>query len=758
MDHEPNVIQRLPALAAAHRHRSIVILRLQNCAAVRAEAGFLISRYRVEAKGDSKQSAAMNSYARTVAEQRLRTLKGGDTLPALRQYQRNLKSPIEINPDVLDKEASLSPSKRRAIGDWLRRNPQLGSFYGEKVSEVWQQELTRTDQQFRQLSEQFDAALNQARQKAGARMFEEAAQQSQAALRIDPENTEAQTLYHSIYRNWTMAKCDKLLESFAEIRGRVAAEAQLYETGQFSESVIQQSEADLNQAQIQIDEFRAWSSPNPDGRQTLAERETEVRQAETQLEGLRSTAWAQKIWLLRRQHHYWAAYQLFISATGLKELDLGRNQKHLLLDYETPALHQRLREAYESMLPEGMSFYIHNAAQAAEGQGANGLSLVLCRMAQELLNYSQAQQMQLAPGTEDLRASLNLSLGKAQKALKTALTRQLIIKDFQSWSDVIYARGDIGHELATHIYDQWLKRYPAEAPTETPLPFWMLEVKREAQITNSFDYVLGGTVAKCYSDTLPPKELNVDRLEIGLEPQEVPNPDPKMAKKFPTVFEQELWIYERRVSQYAKKAIISADITVSIASKVNPCATISHEFDDVREKLPGIHLMDQGIENHALNYKQKRSPHRGGLKVDKLPPNKIAELSSDREIEAALIDFATGQVMTNLEILAATFPLNNLFQDGLRNEDKPVQAAEGFGRCLEYCSQLATLDKNLAARTGNDWLTWREAMADRIAGLKKEQWRNADPGLTSKVDQVWELAVAAAIKAADQMFRENGNR
>jgi hypothetical protein len=167
--------------------------------------------------------------------------------------------------------------------------------------------------------------------------------------------------------------------------------------------------------------------------------------------------------------------------------------------------------------------------------------------------------------------------------------------------------------------------------------------------------------------------------------------------------------------------------------------------------------MDQGIENHALNYKQKRSPNRADLRVEKLPPNKIAELSSDREIEAALIDYATEQVMTNLEILAATFPLNNLFQDGLRNEENPVQAAEGFGRCLEYCSQLATLDKNLAARTGNDWLTWREAMADRITGLKKEQWRNADPGLISKVDKLWELCVAAAIKAADQMSRENGS-
>ena len=80
-----------------------------------------------------------------------------------------------------------------------------------------------------------------------------------------------------------------------------------------------------------------------------------------------------------------------------------------------------------------------------------------------------------------------------------------------------------------------------------------------------------------------------------------------------------------------------------------------------------------------------------------------------------------------------------------------MKAADWFGECLEYCSQLAALDKKLASRTGGNWLDWRQATAERVAALKKEQWRNADAALTAKADQLWELSVASAILAADQM-------
>lgn len=719
------------------------------------EAGFLVSRYQVEVKGNTAQTAAMNSYACVIAEDRLRTLKEGDTLPALRHYQQKLKAPIEVGPEALDKEPGLTKSQRQVVGDWLRQNPTYCSFDGEKVSEIWQQELTRIDRQIRLLSEQFDAMLVQAKQNAAAGKFEEAVQECQAALRIDTENAEAQTISHNIYGNWASVKCSKLLEDVGGIQDRVAAQTKHYETDQLTEAVIQQCEADLNRAQAQLDEFRAWCNQNPDCRQVLAGRETDLRQAEMQLADLRGTTWAQRIWFWREQHHYWAAYQYFIVASGIKELDLGRNQKHRLLYHETYAISQRLRKAYERMLPEGMAFYIHKADSAAEGQGANGLSLVLCRMAQELRDYAKTQQMQFSPEIEGLRTRLNQSLSKAQAALRTDLARQLVVKDFESSHEA--SQGDAGHELATQVYHEWLKRYPVTGFAEPPVPFWLLEIKRDTEKTNSIDYVLGGTVSKCYADTLAPKELSVKRIEIGFEPQIIPNPDPKQEKKTPTIFEQEQWIYERRTSQYVKKAIIRADISVSFGGKTIACATIDQEFDGMNKQLSGIRLADQEIENHAIISKQKRSQDISELKVDTLPPNKHAELSSDREIEAAMIDYAREAVLTNLEELVTKFPLNNLLQEGLRNDGKPVQAAEQYGRCLEYCSQLATLDKNLTARTGGNWFVWREAMADRITNLKKAQWRTADPILISKIDNLWEIAVAKAIEAADQMARDDSS-
>ena len=712
------------------------------------EAGYLVSRYWVEVKGDSDQASAMNSCARVIAEAKLHAFAHGDNLPALRRHLRDLQTPVAVSAAALDAEANISNSKRRAISAWLQSDPRNSAFDGAKVSDEWQQELVRTEYQVQQWSAQFTSALAQARQQAAAGMFEEAAQQAQTALRLDPENAEAQSANHDIYRNWTTAKYTKLFQDLGDLRSDVAAQAQNYESDRFSAAQIQECESKLNDAQIQLDAFRAWCRQNSDAQQILAQRETELQPAETQLSGLRGTAWAQKMWLSRRLHHYWDAYQQFLAAAAVKELDLGGNHKHPLLDYEITGIHERIRQAYERMLPEGMEFYLKNAAGAAEGQGANGLSLVLCRMAQEMLEFAAAQQMKLAPEVEPKRAALNLSLSNAQKALKAGLARQLVVKDFTS-------RGDIGQVLAGQIYDEWLKRYAMDAPADHPVPFWMLDIKREAEKTNTYDCVLNGTVKQCYDDTLAPKDLNRERLEIGQKPEIIPNPDPKQAKKIPMIFKQERWIYEKRTRQFAKKAIIRADITVAFGGKTVPCASINEEFDDTQKKLPNVKLLDLGVENKVLNYKDKTSPDAADLKVDEPPHDHDAELSSDREIEAALIAYARDQVLTNLEVFAALFPLNNLLQDAVNNASDPVKSAEWFGECLEYCSQLAALDKKLAARTGNNWLDWRKALAERIAELEKEQWQKADPALTAKADNLWELAVAAAIQAADQISRSD---
>jgi uncharacterized protein YceK len=708
------------------------------------EAGYLVSRYWVEVKGDSDQVSAMNAYARTLAEAKLHTLAGGGNLPALRRHLRDLQTPVMVNPRALDSEPKVSNSKRRAISDWLQSNPQNDAFDGAKASEEWQQELTRTEQRTRLMSTQFAAALAQARQDAAAGNFEAAAKEVQTARDLDPEDDAVQAAHRDIFQNWANSRCGKLLSDLRDICASVGTLARNYESDRFSPAQIAECENRLNEGQLQVDTLRAWCAQDADTRPVLAQRESELQQAEAQLFGLRGTGWAQRMWLSRRLHHYWDAYQQFIADTAVKELDLSGGQKHVLQDREIIATHAPVIQAYERMLAEGMDFYLKNAAAAAEGQGANGLSLVLCRMAQELLEYAESQKMTLAPEVEPERAALNASLNNAQKSLKNAMARQLVIRDFQS-------RGDLGQVLAGQIYDEWLKRYAADVPADKPVPFWMLEVARDTDKTNTYDYILSGSVKQCYADTLPPKELNVERLEIGQEPQAIPNPDPKLAKKNPTIFEQELWIYERRTSEIAKRAVIRADVAVTFDGKVQPCTHIDQEFDGVKTQLPNNKLVDTTIENRALNFKTKRADYASDLAVKKLPSDRSGELSSDREIEAALINFGRDQVLTNLEVFAALFPLNNLLDNAVRNASDPIKASEWYGECVEYCSQLAALDKQLAGRTGRNWIDWRQATAERIASIKQDQWLKADPALKAQVDHLWELAVASAIQAADQM-------
>jgi hypothetical protein len=715
-----------------------------------SEAGFLISGYRAEVKNDPKAVAAANTYAQRIAEEKLRALTKGESLADLRRYKQQLEAPIQVSTDALGLESSLSASRRQTIVNWLNQHPECTSVNAAKVSVAWQQEIERTDQLMIEVKSRFDAAIALAREKMASKSLKEAAQQCRAAVLLDPENLEAQALLRDIHRAWALDELSKLTEHIREVQNKVALQTRHYESDLLSEPVILECETTLNQAMIRLDGFRAWADPNPDTRQAIAEREQDLRQMETQLAESRGILQAQRIWLMRHHHQYWAAYQYFLEALAVTEVDPGAHGKHRLQDYEIDAIRLRLRQAYERMLPDGMTFYMRNAAAAAEGHGANGLSLILCRLAQELYDCAETEKMQLSPEVETLRGSLQLTLGKAQDAIRTGLARQLIVKDFQS-------EGEVGRELASRIYAGWLGRYGTGALMDTPVPVWQVEIKRNAERTGPLDYVLSGAVSKCYSDATAPKELSAERIQTGMAPKIVPNPDKDDAKKNPTVYEQEIWIYERRISVYTKKATILADISLAHDNKSTVCSMIDEEFDGVHKQLPGIRLTDQEIQHHAMTLTLKRSRFLQDFKTEELPPNKSADLSPDRDIQAALIDYAKESVLTNLLVKVAAFPLDNLFDQALHNEGNPVQSGDYFGQCLEYCSQLATLDKKLLAKTGGKWPDWRDAVGDRIASLKQTEWRNADPRLTSKIDHLWELSVAAAIMAADEMSRENGS-
>jgi len=714
------------------------------------EAGFLTARYRAESKHDAKAVGEGNAFAQTIAEGKLRGMQKGESLSALRHYLHQLETPLQVSPDALSRELSLSVSRRQTIVSWLQQHPDSCSFDAAKVSPAWHKEIDQVGQQLEQLRQRFDEDLTLARDKMASKSFAEAAQQCQAAISLDPENQEAQSLLGDIRQTWALDIWSKLSDYIDVTQGKVALQTQHYENDLLSEPMMLECEASLNKTLVEVDDFRVWAEQSPGSKKVLADRASELLQKETELADSRGILQAQEIWLLRQRHQHWAAYQYYVKAIATNVIEIAPRRTHQLQEHELAAIHLELKKAYERMLPDGMAFYIKNAAAASEGRGAHGLSLVLCRLAQELCEYAESQNMQLAPQVDGLRGALHLTLGKAQNAIKTGLARQLVVKDFQS-------QGQAGSELASRIYAEWLGRYGTGTAMDTPVPVWQVEIKRDAEKTSALDYVLSGAVSKCFADTLAPKELTVTKIEAGQSPSSIPNPDHKDAKNHPNIYEQEIFIYERRVSLHTKKAAIRADISLAHDNKSTVCSKIDEEFDGLHKKLPDIQLTDQEIEYRLGTIIKKTSADRNELKTSDLPPNKSADLASDRDIEAALIDYAKESVLTNLMEIVAVYPLDNLFDQALRNQENPVQSADYFGECLEYCSQLATLDKKLSPKTGGNWADWRGAVGDRIASLKSTEWRNAAPALKSNIDHLWDLSVDTAIKAADQMSRESGS-
>ena len=235
------------------------------------EAGFLTARYRAESKHDAKAVGEGNAFAQTIAEGKLRGMQKGESLSALRHYLHQLETPLQVSPDALSRELSLSVSRRQTIVSWLQQHPDSCSFDAAKVSPAWHKEIDQVGQQLEQLRQRFDEDLTLARDKMASKSFAEAAQQCQAAISLDPENQEAQSLLGDIRQTWALDIWSKLSDYIDVTQGKVALQTQHYENDLLSEPMMLECEASLNKTLVEVDDFRVWAEQSPGSKKVLAE-------------------------------------------------------------------------------------------------------------------------------------------------------------------------------------------------------------------------------------------------------------------------------------------------------------------------------------------------------------------------------------------------------------------------------------------------------------------------------------------------------
>jgi len=710
-----------------------------------SRVGYIVGVYReAQSRGklDPETEADIQRYAGELANQRLSELKHGEDLPAMQEFVKQLEQPVVIDATPLSNSTKL-PVEWKVIREWAMENPGRCGFDGATVSTTWAQTLQQARQRVTELTDQFARFMSDGQQQSSNGNYTAALQAYEAALAIDPSSAAATSQRGQARVQWGAAEFAKLLPSVHAILDQARTLANAYHTDQSNEKLLTQCVALLDQAQGKLDDFRAWCQGNEDFTQTYRDKEAALREEEIALAALRGRTWGEKLWLLSNDNHFWDAYGFQTDTWETTSIPLAGDKSHHLEPHEQGAFRSELRKAYEEMLPKSLAYFNRNA-QLRASEGRLGLTVVLLCAGQEMLDYHLAHNFSVTTDLQELQRQLTFYLNDSREKLnKVSLNRRILLGEFKS-------HGDEGTDLSAHIFDRWIEKYSATGPKDGPALFCGVKMEKTVTDPAELDYVIVGQITALFVDPLPPQELSASDVYIGREPDRLTK-DENGKKLNAPLYVQDVLIFVKRVIQMSKKATLQATITVTHLGDTSSLKSFTEEFAGSNRPLPGVTFVDNEINFSSPSSKTIRNVDRRALRsVVPLPQNIPANLSTDRDIGQAALDYAADQTIEELQRKVTRFPLEHLVQQALQQQKlgKQDDAADYLGQCLEYCFQLTVADK--AATPTTDWPATRQAIATKVTEMNKTAWNGEDQALKDVVGDIWNQSVRAALASVKQ--------
>jgi tetratricopeptide (TPR) repeat protein len=705
-----------------------------------SRVGYFVAVYReAQSRGklDPEAEADMQRYAGELANQRLSELTHGDDLPAMQEFVKQLEQPVVIDPAPVDNSTKL-PVEWKVIRDWAMNNPSRCGFDGATVSISWAQSLQQARQRVAELTDQFARFMSNGQQQSSNGNYTAALQAYEAALTIDPSSAVATNQRRQTRVQWGTTEFNKLLPPVHAALDQARTLANAYHTDQSNEKLLTDCIALMDQAQGKLDDFRTWCQGNEDFTQTHRDKEAAIRKEEITLAALRGRTWGEKLWLLSKDNQFWDAYRFQTRTWETTSIPLAGGKSHHLESHEQEAFRSELRKAYEEMLPKSLAYFNRNA-QLRASEGRLGLTLVLLCAGQELLDYHRAQNFSITADLQEQQRQLTFYLNDSREKLnKVSLNRRILLGEFK-------AHGDEGTDLSAKIFDHWIEKYSTTGPKDGPALFCGVTMEKTVTEPAELDYVIAGQITALFVDPLPPQELSASDVYIGREPERLTK-DENSKKLNKPLYVQDILIFVKRVIQMSKKATLRATITVSHLGETSSLKSFTEEFAGSNRPLPGVTFVDNETIFSSPSSKTIRNVDQSALRsVEPLPQNIPVNLSTDRDIGQAALDYAADQTIEELQKKVTRFPLEHLVQQALQQQKlgKQDDAADYLGQCLEYCFQLTVADK--AATPPTDWPATRQAIAAKVTEMNKTAWNGENQELKEVVGDIWNQSVRAAL-------------
>ena len=715
------------------------------CLAVLCGCGTMLAKVRSIAsdevlylvKGALGETEAQREAAVRIVEDQLddrleRTAvpEGTRELALWRAREEALEEPVVIDGESYKSAPELrNVSDRDRVATYVSTHPEALSLSGSEYSEAWETALSEAKAKASSLEIERKQLLKQADAAVSAKDHLKALVAYAAALEITPgEKDLVNKSVQSASDAWKGVKDG--MEKNVLAKAETLKDSPV-EWDEFQKNLL------TKQDQV-LDYLRSVNSVKVGGKALLTdERRKEAAALLQQSSEALAGVWQKYGDYLVGRSDYWMFYK-FIAAC----LESAETKPAL----KSGTLAEKVRGMYVANLGDGMKHFI-DTASAAYDRDQYGVSYVFCLMAEEMLDFARAKDMKVpSDATDKLEFARSIEKDATEK-IAAQHNRRLLILDF------LPAVTEEGGQVAYQARTLCNKKYePAnDLAWRLTVPQGKILTQNMVEPLDPADTVISGEIKEITINAAPVREYDQEFIEVG-SPNiiEVVNPMYKIRENQPrTIWQQEVAKFYRVKREHKKEGVITLTLTSEKADAPSvSLLSLTERFPGEAMPLKELTLQCEEIAfANPISGTPRTSTVRDDLKVDPYPQSVPVKLTSDKEIQKAVLDFALNEIDKAIEKLVVQYPVTTMAAQALEAERAGDNAAtaEQWGQFILYTRKLTESALGDAEKESISWTALRGKLEGNLAKWADARWKNGNGAVLKALPGVWESTTEAAL-------------
>ncbi|HBA83011.1 MAG TPA: hypothetical protein DCZ95_02850 [Verrucomicrobia bacterium] len=649
-------------------------------------------------------------------------------LPLWQKRLDTLSAPVAIETDRFEQSPELrTVSDRARVTQYIQNHPEQLSLDGSTYSKEWKETLAQAEEQVEKLTADRAQFLKQADAATAARDYLKTLTALAGALEITPDDTAlADRSAQAAAAGWTAVK-------------GALEKALLVDAGADPKALDALEKSVMSQQDALVAFVRLATSTRTAKPLLSAERLKESKPLLQRSGEVLGRVWEKSTGLLADRNEFWGVYK-YLAA----RIESAQTRPAL----KSSGLEAKAKALYVERLVPGMAYFV-DAASGAYDQDQYGLSYVFCLMAEEMYDYAVTQKLSL-PADAATRLDFARTIEKDDvEKIAAQHTRRLIMLDF------LPAVTEEGGQVAYQGRTLCNKKYASANALA-----WRLNVPQGKVLTQNMvepldpaDTVISGEIKEITINALPVREYDQQFIEVGSENiVEVVNPLYKIREgQLRTIWQQEVAKFYRIKREHRKEGILSLMLYGEHPGQ--PPATLlslNTQFPSTELPLTNLSMQCEEIAfANPISGTPRTATFKDDLVSDPYPQSVPVQLTSDKEITKAVLDFGLSKIDEAIEALVVQYPISKLAEPAMdaQKSGDYAGAAELWGQFSLYIRQLTESTLPEAERETISWTALRGQMEKNLAAWSQSRWKGRDATALQGAANFWANATRDALQA-----------